>query len=315
MTRQARSLFDDSAEIDAFTTALLEGTTRGLSILVLEEKTELGAFPKMRALPWQPEWAMRLREPFRPGAHPLHAKGAYYSLDFSSVFAASAMLAIKVPPVRVLDVCASPGGKSVFAWRAFLRDGDPESRVLICNETIRKRCGTLIENLKRCKIAGSSVGSADPSVWAKKAAEQFDLVLVDAPCSGQSLLAKGEVAEGCFHPTMIDMNVSRQRRIVGNAVHCIRPGGHLLYMTCTFSKQENEKLIAWVLREHPFLEAVEVPELLEHRSTYADFPCYRLFPQSGLGAGAFSCLLRHTGEPPAHREALEELPLFWRAEF
>jgi 16S rRNA C967 or C1407 C5-methylase (RsmB/RsmF family) len=97
----------------------------------------------------------------------------------------------------------------VFAFRAF----KPE--LLACNETIKKRTGTLISNLARCKVENSAVWSADPAVYAKRAPEAFDLVIVDAPCSGQSLMAKGDQAPGAFTPHIIDMCVGRQRRITG----------------------------------------------------------------------------------------------------
>jgi 16S rRNA C967 or C1407 C5-methylase (RsmB/RsmF family) len=306
MLKQAASLFKDARERESFVRALCEGGAREQAIIVLIDRPEFGAFPKLQPLAWQPPWIVRLAESFRPARHTLHDRGAYYCLDFSSVFAASVMLAIETPPRRVLDLCASPGGKAIFAWRAF----DPE--VLMCNESVRKRTGSLIANLERCGVERSQVWSADSSVWVQKGKEAFDLVLVDAPCSGQSLLAKGNDAHGCFSPTMIDMCVGRQRRIVGNAYHCLRPGGYLLYMTCTYAIKENEKLVGWLLKEYPDLEAVEAPFLSEHASRFADFPCYRMFPHQGLGAGAFSCLVRKRGEPPAHWPPLEALPASWR---
>lgn len=111
---------------------------------------------------------------------------------------------------------------------------------------------------------------------------------------------------------MIDMCVGRQRRITGNAVKSMRPGGHMLYMTCTYAKKENEKVVEWLLQEFPELEPVEAPLLAEFRSAYTDVPCYRLFPQSGIGAGAFSALLRKKGEPEGPAVLPDDLPIFWR---
>lgn len=322
LDRYAATLFADEAERQAFCTALTEGVTREQALVVLDARPEIGAFPRRPPLVWQPEFVVRLADDFRPGRHPLHEKGAYYVLDLSSVFAATPLTHLPQNPERILDVCAAPGGKSVFAWRALLagrpdlsqspEDGGPIA--LYANETIRKRTGTLIANFERCRIAGSAVGSADPSVWSRKCPAAFDLVIVDAPCSGQSLLAKGEEAPGCFQPAMIDMNVGRQRRIVGHSARCLRPGGYLLYMTCTFSKKENEGVVEWLLRQYPGLECVATPALASFQSPFADFPCYRLFPQSGLGAGAFSALLRlrEDAEPivaPANSESdLHEFP-------
>lgn len=305
MMRLAYNLFEDDAERNAFIEAMLAGDAREQAILALIDRPEIQAFPRERPEKWQPPFVVRLSAGFRPSRHVLYEKGAIYSLDFSSAFAATVMLAIQNPPEVVLDLCAAPGGKSIFAWRAF------QPKRLICNETIRKRCGSLIDNLMRCQIVGSEVGSADPSVWARAAENAADLVIVDAPCSGQSLIAKGDAAPGCFAPHMIDLNVGRQRRILGNAARCVRPGGHLLYMTCTFTPKENEKVVSWLIEQYPEFEAVESLPLAPFRSKYAEFPCYRLFPQQMLGAGAFSCLLHRKGEGP-RQELRDPYPCFWR---
>lgn len=257
---------------------------------------------------WQPPFIVRLMQGFKASQHPLYAQGAFYSLDFSSVIAASVMLAIEPAPKRILDLCASPGGKSVFAARAFAPD------VIICNESLRRRTGILIENLTRCRVKGANVSSADASVWARKASQAFDFVIVDAPCSGQSLLAKGREAPGCFDPAMLDVCVGRQRRILAHALECTAPGGHVLYMTCTFNRKENERVIEWAMRQFEGVEAVEAPAMAVFRSHLADVPCYRLFPQQGLGAGMFSALLRKPGSPIELPALSDELPIFWRSD-
>jgi len=305
MVKLATMLFPDDAERELFIEAILEGQSREKAILVLEERPEIRTFPRVSATPWQPEFVIRLQETFKPAQHPLYARGSYYSLDFSSVFAASAMMAIPTPPKTILDLCSSPGGKGIFAWRMF----QPEA--LICNETMRNRTESLINNLHRCKIERSQVWVADPRVYAKKFPATFDFIIVDAPCSGQSMIAKGDKAVGAFTNSMVDMNHSRQRRITGNAIHALKPGGHLLYMTCTYSYKENEKILEWMLDEYPFMEAVPVPHLAAYQSEYTQFPCYRLFPQQGMGAGAFTCLLRRTDAAMTEPVDLNEMPPFW----
>jgi 16S rRNA C967 or C1407 C5-methylase (RsmB/RsmF family) len=184
---------------------------------------------------------------------------------------------------------------------------------LICNEVIRKRTGMLISNLERCKLPDVWVTTWDPAVWANRAREAFDLVLVDAPCSGQSLLAKGGEAEGCFHPKMVGMNASRQRRILANAAQCVAPGGHLLYMTCTFSPEENEKVILWFLKGHPDFQAEPVPRLAEFQTDRLEQAAYRLYPQMGWGAGAFTCLLKHSGALDMALPDLADLKPIWKS--
>lgn len=259
--------------------------------------------------PEQPLWVDRLSLDAQPGKHPLHDQGAYYCLDYGSVLAASVMQTISKPVGRVLDVCASPGGKSLFAWRSL------QPNWLLSNDVIGKRLAPLIANLKRCGVYAHSwaqqqpekanplqtsrisVASQDPAMLAQYLAAQIDVVIVDAPCTGQSLLAKGSKAEGCFHPVTINKNANRQKRIVANAASLLRPGGYLAYMTCAYSPEENEAVISWLLKKNPVLKPVAVPHLKLFQSHQADFPCYRFWPQSGLGAGGYSCLLQHTGLP------------------
>ena len=305
LLKAAETLFSDPAERIEFIDAMMAGEARDQAIIILNDRIEIKAFPRHRRLKWQPDFVERISDDFRASKHPLYEKGAYYSLDFSSVFSASAMLAIPRDPVRVLDMCSSPGGKAVFAYRAF------EPEILYCNESIRKRAGSLIANLDRCKIERSRVWSADPSVYSKEFKETFDLVICDVPCSGQSLMAKGEDAHESFFPNEIDKNVVRQRRILGNAVRTLMPGGHMLYATCTFTTRENERVIEWFLKNHASMEAVEVPHLADFRSPLSAFPSYRLYPHQNLGAGAFVCLLKKKGEVLIEPNDLD-FPYLWK---
>lgn len=298
-------LLQDPEEQEKLIKALSEGKSREQAMIVLRRQGPVMAFPKAAAEHWQPDFVWRAADYFRPAQHPEHEKGSYYCLDLSSTFTASLMLAIRTPVHTVLDLCASPGGKSIFAHAAFQPD------LLICNETIFKRWTTLLANLQRCQVTESAISKADPSVWARKCPGLFDLVIVDAPCSGQSLPAKGEEAPGAFSSAMIDMNVSRQRRIVANGVQCLAPGGHLLYLTCTFSRDENEKVVAWVLKEFPNLVPVGRDELSAFQSRFAETPCYRLYPHQGMGAGGFCAMFRNTDTGEANYVPIEEMPLGW----
>jgi 16S rRNA C967 or C1407 C5-methylase (RsmB/RsmF family) len=183
----------------------------------------------------------------RPGQHALHQAGAFYCLDFSSIFAASVLLTIEQPTPLVLDVCAAPGGKSIFAWKALQPD------LIVSNEVIGKRLGMLISNLKRCQIQPGYVLNRDASILAQMLKQSMSLVIVDAPCSGQSLLAKREKAPGCFHQTVINKNANRQKRIIANSAGIVAPQGYLVYMTCTYSPEENEQVCTWFLERFPQL--------------------------------------------------------------
>jgi 16S rRNA C967 or C1407 C5-methylase (RsmB/RsmF family) len=290
--RLSHRLFASEGDRATFIEALVHPQPYPSAIVWVQPQPESLPFAIAPPLPWQPEWCDRLAvdQPLgqRPGQHPLHQAGAYYCLDTASVFAAAVFSAIPDPVESVLDLCAAPGGKSLLARQAF------HPTHLWCNEVIRKRVKILIANLKRCGATEALVFNLDPQIFATELPHSASLVVVDAPCSGQSLLAKGDQALGCFHPVNIKKNASRQKRILAAATQTVAGGGHLAYMTCTFSPEENEQVGDWLLKKFPQFEPVAVPALAEHQSTLADFPCYRLWPQSGIGAGGFTALFHNT---------------------
>lgn len=291
LLKLSRRLWADAGEREAFVAALMHPQPFPTGLLWMQARPAVLPVAIAPPLPWQPAWVDRIAADQRPGHHPLHQAGAYYCLDMASVFAASVFSAIPTPVASVLDLCAAPGGKSLLARQAF------HPAHLWCNEVIRKRVKILISNLKRCGATEALAFNLDPQVFAEQLPHTASVVIVDAPCSGQSLLAKGDQALGCFHPVNIKKNASRQKRILAQAAQTVAGGGYLAYMTCTFSVEENEQVAAWLLQKFPQFEALAVPLLAAHASALADFPCYRLWPQSGLGAGGFTVLFRHRDEP------------------
>ncbi|MBF2048314.1 MAG: RsmB/NOP family class I SAM-dependent RNA methyltransferase [Leptolyngbya sp. IPPAS B-1204] len=299
----SQKLFDQPDQQNQFLTALTHPQPFHPCILWLQPKPNPFPFAVEPPVDWQPDFVDRLALGEKPGQHALHQQGAFYCLDFSSVFAASVLLTIQQPVSVVLDMCAAPGGKSIFAWKAL------QPQQLLCNEVIGKRMGALISNLKRCHIQPSFAFSLDSSLLAVQLSQTADLVLVDAPCSGQSLLAKGEKNPGCFHPVTINKNANRQKRILANSAQTVAPQGFLAYMTCAYSPQENEQVSEWLLQKFPQFQPVEVPYLRAYQSHLTDLPCYRMFPQSGLGAGAFTILLQNT-ETPTEPRTIQRLTDF-----
>ncbi|MEO0983964.1 MAG: RsmB/NOP family class I SAM-dependent RNA methyltransferase [Cyanobacteria bacterium J06639_14] len=305
LIKQAQRLLGDEGDRDAFIEALSNPQPFPPTILWTQPKPPEFDWEVLPPLPWQPNFVDRLAvetqnipvavetQNFaslrRPGQHPLHEKGYFYCLDFSSVFAVSAIQAISQTVDVVIDLCAAPGGKSLFAWVAL------RPTHLLCNEVIRKRVKILISNLKRCGAMEAIVLNLDPTILAKQTPHCAQLVLVDAPCSGQSLLAKGQAVAGCFHKVTVNRNANRQKRILANAAQLVQPEGYLLYSTCTYAPEENEQVGTWLLKKFPEFAPVAVPTLQAYQSPLTELPCYRLWPQSGLGAGAFSMLLRREG--------------------
>ncbi|MEG1258238.1 MAG: RsmB/NOP family class I SAM-dependent RNA methyltransferase [Akkermansia sp.] len=237
------------------------------------------------------------------GNHDDYQAGYYYPLDLSSVWETTP-LSLLTPPQRCLDLCAAPGGKSILAQTRLT------PQLHIANEIHPKRLGILRHNLAHCGYKHLYTQRLRPDQWATKTPACFDLILVDAPCSGQSLLAKNISNPGCFHSSTVNGNAKRQRGILLNALQALAHGGHILYTTCTYSPEENEKNMAYLLKRHDYLQALEVPLLASFRSNLVDFPCYRLLPISGLGAGGFTCLLKDTRQPQKLPDLPEEL-LAW----
>lgn len=234
-------------------------------------------------VPWLPP-RVYLPEPgVKPTAHPDYAAGMYYCLDVSSCWE-SAPLSVVPAPGRSLDLCAAPGGKTMLMAARYL----PQNHT--ANEVNASRRGILKQNVEQCGLPHVTVCGLRPDQWARSG-ELFDLLLVDAPCSGQSLLAKGIRNPGCLSASMVNGNAKRQRGILLSAVQCTAPGGYILYSTCTYDPEENEKVMAYILKRKPDWEAAEVPLLEAYRSHLVPFPAYRLLPEHGYGAGGFCCLL------------------------
>jgi 16S rRNA C967 or C1407 C5-methylase (RsmB/RsmF family) len=290
LLKLSRQLFDDVDERQAFLSALTRPQPFHPTILWTQARPAKPPFELVDSLPWQPTFVDRLAPDQKPGQHSLHDQGYFYCLDFSSVFAVSPLLTLAQNPPIVLDMCASPGGKSIFSWVGLQPDK------LLSNEVIGKRSAQLISNLKRCQVSPGAVLRADSHILAEVIPKTAQLVLVDAPCSGQSLLAKGGKAPGCFHPVNLNKNANRQKRILANSAQIVAPQGHLLYMTCTYSLEENERVLEWFLQRFPNFQTVTVEPLTKYQSHLTQHSCYRLFPQSRLGAGSFTVLLKNCDE-------------------
>lgn len=293
LLKLSQRLFEDAAEQEAFCNRLTQPKPSHPCILWCQPQPDTSPFELESPLDWQPAWVDRLSLGQQPGKHRLHEQGAFYCLDFSSIFAISPLL-LSTPVSLVIDVCAAPGGKSIFAWKALQPDR------ILSNEVIGKRTAALVSNLKRCHISPASVISLDSKILATEIPHTAPVVLVDAPCTGQSLLAKGGKAPGCFHPVAINSNANRQKRILANSAQLVAGQGYLLYSTCTYSPEENEQVAAWFLDRFSHFRPVPVPHLNNYQSHQSTFPCYRLFPQSGLGSGAFTILLQNMAAEPTH---------------
>ncbi len=219
----------------------------------------------------------------RPGAYLHHAAADYYVQDPGSTLAVE--LSQIEPGQWVFDACAAPGGKSTAILERLAGRGG-----LLANEVIRSRVKTLELTLQRSGFANWCVISADLERLPGTLRDRLDCVVVDAPCSGQSLVGKHRQSMSAFSTRQVEHCASRQLRILQAAAALVRPGGRLVYSTCTFSYAENEQIVSRFLESHSEWETVRLPELAPWE--VAGHPgCYRVWPHLDPAAGSFATAL------------------------
>ena len=241
----------------------------------------------------------------RPGLHVYHEAGVYYLQEASAM--APVFLLNPQPGERICDLCAAPGGKTTqIAGRMGGRG------FLLCNEISPKRAKILSRNIERMAVPNALVTNEHPETLAKRFPGFFDRVLVDAPCSGEGMFRKEEAAVTDWSQETVEMCARRQAEILHSAAQMVRPGGRLVYSTCTFAPEEDEETVANFLAAHPEFtpETVEAPwfEAGENGS-------FRMWPHKLLGEGHFAAVFRKTegevGDVPLCPQ--EKLPKQWQS--
>ena len=246
-------------------------------------------------VPWAKD-GRYLRAGARPGAGIAHAAGAFYLQEASAMVSAAILDA--QPGERVLDLCAAPGGKSTQIAASLGGEG-----LLISNEPEPARAKVLAANLERMGVRNAAVTNAYPDALAERWPEYFDALLCDAPCSGEGMFRREPDARAEWKSTSPAGCAKRQAEILDRAAELVRPGGRLVYSTCTFNRNENEETIAAFLARHPEFE----PEDFELPGVGASVNgCIRIWPHRQRGDGHFAAKLRKAGsgkrrEAPAIR--------------
>ncbi len=206
----------------------------------------------------------------KPGADPYHFAGLYY-LQEPSAMTVGGMSEV-LPKKRVLDLCAAPGGKTTHIAAQMAGEG-----VLIANEVNFGRAKILSQNVERMGIGNCAVISAQPESLASRFSAFFDLVLVDAPCSGEGMFKKEESAIPEWSEENVARCAARQREILDSAADMVCLGGHLLYSTCTFAEEEDE----W-----------QIENFLSRHSDFSLLEMKKLYPHTFRGEGHFCALLK-----------------------
>ena len=245
-------------------------------------KGDIPALPFVgEPVPWEP-MGYYYDPDSRPGLHPYHEAGVYYLQEASAM--ASAALLEPQPGEIILDLCAAPGGKSTQIAGRMQGKG-----LLVSNEINQKRAKVLSRNIERLGIGNAVVTGEAPAALADRFPGFFHRIMVDAPCSGEGMFRKEEAAITDWSEENVEMCARRQAEILDCAAAMLRPGGRLVYSTCTFAPQEDEEAVEAFLARHPEFEteSVNAPWFQESRPGM-----YRLWPHKLLGEGHFAAVLR-----------------------
>ncbi len=233
------------------------------------------------------------------GAHYAHHAGMIYMQDPSAMTTVQALDI--APDWVVLDACAAPGGKSTQLAAKV------PSGALVCNEPNAQRCRILQGNIERMGVKNALVTQTDPPMLAKTYPDYFDLVLTDAPCSGEGMFRKYSIAEEEWSQENVRFCAQRQKEILNDTAKCVRSGGYLLYSTCTFSQEENEAVVIDFLQNHPDFSLCEVKACVKNRTADGITPPHcpydlaktrRFYPHISKGEGQYIALMQKDGRSP-----------------
>lgn len=233
------------------------------------------------------------------GNHPFHHAGMIYVQEPAAMAPAEC---VEIDPDwAVLDMCAAPGGKS-----SQIKNKLGENGVLVSNEIISSRCKVLTGNIERLGFSNCVTTCLDTKKLASLFPNTFDMIMVDAPCSGEGMFRKEQIAIDEWSEENVKMCAARQKEILENAIKCLKSGGYIVYATCTFSLDENEMVVDSFLKEHSEFELCEVTDRVKNSTCdgiyFEGCECEnihfarRFYPHVSRGEGQFMAVLRHRGE-------------------
>ena len=271
-------------EISAFTDSISKPSPRCIRLRL--DRQGLDTLPlEVVPVPWFSRGRLLVDSKVRPSQLLQYAAADYYIQDAGSLLALAVLDA--QPHESVCDLCAAPGGKSSGICEV-LREGG----FLVSNELIGSRVPILRYAMSRTGNPRYAVTQQDPDQIGHRFAGQFDAVLVDAPCSGQAMVGSGKRTDNAFDSKQVEHSARRQQRILLSACKLLKPGGRLIYSTCTFAVEENEAQIRFLHSTFPDAwEPLRIPAL-ERWASPLEAGCYRTWPHRDPTAGAFAAGLR-----------------------
>jgi len=308
LDKMKRLLGDD--EYDELVKSYSEPRYYGLRVNTLkipvEEFLRISPF-KLEPVPWTSD-GFYYPEGESPGKHPYYHAGLYYIQEPSAMLPGAILGA--QPGEKVLDICAAPGGKTVQIAAAMKNSG-----IIIANDINADRVKALVKNIELCGVRNAVVLNETPEKLADRFAGYFDRILVDAPCSGEGMFRKDEDAARSWESFKCETCSGMQRAILDNIDRMLKPGGSLVYSTCTFSPEEDERMISYFIKLHENYEIEEIPRtagMQPGRPEWSDGSpklagTVRLWPHRIKGEGHFSALLKKK-EYRASTANMQDLP-------
>ena len=304
-----RKLFNEynmTEEFDSFICSFSEEPVRGIRMnsLKMQDGNEFeeilkqmysdsgisGSIEKVR---WSDD-GYYIPADFSPGKHLLYLAGLFYIQEPSAMLPANVLDA--KPGDHILDICAAPGGKSVKIAADMKGEG-----ILFSNDINETRTKALVRNIELAGCTNCVVLNESPENLSRHMAGYFDKILVDAPCSGEGMFRRDPAAADSWEDFGNDSCVKMQKDILANVDRLLKPGGIIVYSTCTFSVKENEELIEWFIAQHPWYEIVPLakPQNMDPGLSDNESLCgaIRIFPHHARGEGHFCIKIRKKTEP------------------